>query len=63
MDSLDLTELKVVNADDDNVFAPKDMHVSSDSETVTTQAQPVEPPQPAKGVTVKMLSGTIRTDF
>jgi hypothetical protein len=63
MDNLDLQGLKVVNADDENPLAPKDMHVSSDSETVITQAQPVEPPKPAKGVSVKMLSGTVRTDF
>jgi hypothetical protein len=63
MDSLDLQGLKVVNADEENVLAPQDMHVSSDAETVVTQAQPVEAPQPAKGVSVKLLSGTVRTDF
>jgi hypothetical protein len=62
MDSLDLTGLKQVNADEENPLAPEDFK-SGDPDTVVTQAQPVEAPKPAKGVSVKMLSGTIRTDF
>jgi hypothetical protein len=62
MDSLDLQDLKPVNADEENPLAPTDF-VSGDSETVVTQAQPVEAPKPAKGVAVKMLSGTVRTDY
>lgn len=62
MDSLDLVGLKQVNADEENPLAPEDFK-SGDPDTVVTQAQPVAPPQPAKGVSVKMLSGTVRTDF
>jgi hypothetical protein len=54
--------LKQVNADEENPLAPEDFK-SGDPDTVVTQAQPVAPPQPAKGVSVKMLSGTVRTDF
>jgi hypothetical protein len=62
MDSLDLQDLKVVNADDENPLAPTDF-VSDDPATVVSQAQPVEAPKPAKGTTVKLLSGTVRTDY